>query len=121
MQLDYAALGNRVRERRVYKGLSQEKLAEMTSLSITHISNIEHAKTKVALPSLVMIANALDTTVNELLGDSLEQARDFYLGSIERELKDCTRLELQYLEDSIKTQKKLMRDFYKNIMRENEI
>lgn len=120
MQLNYAALGNRIRERRNEKGFSQEKLAELTGLSITHISNVEHAKTKVALQSLVLIANALDTTLDELIGDSLIKARDFYLGFIEKELKDCTRMELQYLEDSIRTQKKLMREFYKSIMKQNE-
>lgn len=115
MELDYDALGKRVRENRIRRGFSQEKLAEMADLSITHISNIEHAKTKVALQSLVLIANALEVTVDELIGDSLVQARQFYLGSIERELRDCSELELQYVEEVVRQQKHLLRAYQKSL------
>ena len=115
MELDYEALGKRIKERRLQKGLSQEKLAELTDLSVTHISNVEHAKTKVALQSLVPIANALEATMDELLGDSLVQARPFYLGTLERELRDCSELELQCVEEIVKHQKKLLRAYQKNL------
>ena len=117
MQVDYEALGKRIRENRIRKKYSQEKLAELADLSITHISNIEHAKTKVALQSLVAIANVLEVTVDELLGDSLVQSHQFYFASIERELKDCSEMELQCMEDIIRHQKTLLRAYQKKLLK----
>ena len=39
--IDYKTIGNRIRERRIRIGFSQEKLAEMCNVGTTHISHIE--------------------------------------------------------------------------------
>ena len=41
MELDYKAIGKRVKIARIKADLKQEQLAERTSLSPTHISNVE--------------------------------------------------------------------------------
>ncbi len=66
-QLDFAFIGQRIKEVRTEKKLTQEKLAEITDVNVSHISNIETNKVKVSLTLLVQICNALDITLDYLL------------------------------------------------------
>ena len=77
-QLDYEAIGRRIKSARKHKGLNQEQLAEKVNLSTPHMSHIERGTTKVSLPSLVFIANALETTVDALLHDSVHVTADAF-------------------------------------------
>ena len=61
MELDYQEIGRNVRNYRMKKGLNQRELAELVNVSDQHISHIENAHTKLGLPTLVAIANALET------------------------------------------------------------
>lgn len=69
--IDYPAIGKRVRFARMKQNMSQETLAEQSHLTIVHISNIENGHTKLSLPALIKIANALNVSVDELLTDNL--------------------------------------------------
>ena len=62
MQLNYSDIGMRIKAERLRQNMSQERLAEIAELSITHTSHIETGNTKVSLPALVKIANAMGTT-----------------------------------------------------------
>ena len=90
MDLDYSAIGNRVREKRLAKNLTQEKLADKVGASDTHICNIEGGKTKLSLPLLVKIANALDVTLDELVCDSLCKAEAVYVKEIAEMIELCS-------------------------------
>lgn len=65
--LDFALIGQRIKEVRCEKHLTQEYLANMTGVNVSHISNIETNKVKVSLTLLVNICNALDVTMDYLL------------------------------------------------------
>ena len=67
--VDYATIGQRIREVRMQRGLTQESLADAVDLSVTYISNIENVHTKVSLPTLVTIAQVLNVSVDYLLYD----------------------------------------------------
>lgn len=69
--VDYATIGQRIREVRMQRGLTQESLADAVDLSVTYISNIENVHTKVSLPTLVTIAQVLNVSVDYLLYDNL--------------------------------------------------
>lgn len=69
--IDYVSLGREIKKSREKKQITQEKLAENVGLSSTHISNIETAHTKVSLSALVLIANELEESVDDLLSNSL--------------------------------------------------
>lgn len=73
--LDYTEIGKNIRAQRVRKGLTQKQLAELIHISPQHISHIETGRTAVSLPTLVDIANVLDTDVNALLGNNLTKQR----------------------------------------------
>lgn len=66
-ELDFDYIGQRIKEVRTDKHLTQEYLANMTGVNISHVSNIETGKTKVSLTLLVQICNALDVTLDYLL------------------------------------------------------
>ena len=55
--MNYAKIGMRVRLFRQKRGLSQEQLAELADISVTHMSHIETGNTKLSLQVLVDIAN----------------------------------------------------------------
>ena len=59
-------LGNRVRELRVARGLSQEALAESAGLSVPTLSRIERGAHDAAVNKIVAIMNALDVRADAL-------------------------------------------------------
>ena len=71
MELDYQAIGVRIRRLRKERGLTQQTLAEMSGQEPSNISHIERGATKLSLPTLVSVANALEVTVDQILCDSL--------------------------------------------------
>ena len=68
-KVDYQALGENIRRARKECCLTQAELAEAADVNTTHISNIENNYTKVSLPTLLAISNALETSVDYLLKD----------------------------------------------------
>ena len=62
----YKLLGTRIKYLRENKGLTQEKLAEKSGLSIDYIGKIEVNINKPGLRALVKIAKALDVHIKEL-------------------------------------------------------
>jgi transcriptional regulator with XRE-family HTH domain len=60
------ALGTRVRELRTSRGLSQERLAELSGLHRTYISSLERGQRNVSVENLGALAQALDITIAEL-------------------------------------------------------
>ena len=60
MELDYQAIGVRIRRLRKERGLTQQTLAEMSGQEPSNISHIERGATKLSLPTLVSVANALE-------------------------------------------------------------
>jgi transcriptional regulator with XRE-family HTH domain len=58
--------GQRVRELRKAKGLSQEAFADACGLDRTYISGIERGLRNVALVNIAQIARTLDVTISEL-------------------------------------------------------
>jgi transcriptional regulator with XRE-family HTH domain len=87
--MDYRLLGQRIRAARLAAGLSQERLAELVGLTSQHISHTEVASTKISLPALVKIANALRTSVDKLLSDNMHDAKSHILGDFQSLLDDC--------------------------------
>lgn len=59
--------GERVREIRKDKGLSQEELAHKADLHRTYIGMIERAEKNITLLNIEKIANALEVSMHKLL------------------------------------------------------
>jgi DNA-binding XRE family transcriptional regulator len=59
-------LGERIRELRAKKQLTQEKAAEQAGLSPQHLVDIEHGRTNPTVTSLVGIARALGVKIRDI-------------------------------------------------------
>ena len=58
--------GNKVRELREKKDISQERLAELAGLDRTYISGIERGKRNVAVINIEKVAKALGVKIKDL-------------------------------------------------------
>jgi transcriptional regulator with XRE-family HTH domain len=63
----YILVGQQIRKVRKERGLTQEQLATLVSLTRTSITNIEHGRQKLLLHTLYEIANALAIEPHALL------------------------------------------------------
>lgn len=107
--MDYKLLGQRIRAARLSAGLSQEQLAEMVNLTSQHISHTEVASTKISLPALVKIANALHTSVDKLLSDSVQDSKAHLLGDVQKVFADCDPDEIYVMLEAANAVKKSIR------------
>ena len=110
MKLDYQSIGIRIRRFRKERGLTQQALAELSDQEPSNISHIERGATKLSLPTIVSIANALGVTVNDLICDSVTACRSSYIDEAERLLSDCTHEELKIISATMQTLKEQLRN-----------
>lgn len=110
MEIDYKAIGKRIKRARMNAGLTQQTLSELAQLSTPYVSNIEHGKTKLGLPTIIAIANALSVSVDSLLCDSLIQPGSAYDHAFNNIIKDCSNYELRVLESILRHTKQVIRN-----------
>ncbi len=109
MTIDYKAIGKRIRIARIKSAITQEILAEKVSLSPTHISNIETGNTKLSLPTIIHIANALSVSVDELLCDNIICAKAVFKQELKDIVDDCSEYEIRFLVDMLYATKNALR------------
>lgn len=109
MELDYRAIGKRIKIARIKADLTQERLAEAVEISPTHLSNIETGTTRVSLTAIVNLANALSVTVDDLLCDSVIQAKPQFEKDIAALLEDCDEYEIRMVRDMAQALKDTLR------------
>lgn len=68
-------IGENIRRRRKWLNISQVDLAQKTGLKQSTISAIENGINKPAIETIVLLSDALDCTVSELLGQVTDQPR----------------------------------------------
>lgn len=118
MELDYKALGKRIKIARIKADMTQDKLSTILDISPSHISNIETGTTRVSLTALVNIANALSVTVDDLLYDSVIHARPQLERDIQQVADSCDDYELRVVKevtqsvvDVLRANEKLRREY----------
>ena len=109
MELDYKAIGKRIKIARIKADLTQERLAEMVEISPTHMSNIETGTTRVSLTAIVSLANALSVTVDDLLCDSVVKSKVQFEKDIAEILADCDAYEIRIVKDMAQALKETLR------------
>ena len=109
MELDYKAIGKRIKIARIKADLTQERLAERINISPTHLSNIETGTTRVSLSTMISIAKALSVTSDDLLCDSIVMAKAQFEKDIALLLEDCDEYEIRIVKDMIASLKESLR------------
>ena len=109
MELDYKAIGKRIKIARIKADLTQERLAEAVEISPTHMSNIETGTTRVSLSAIVNLANALSVTVDDLLCDSVVKSKVQFEKDIAAVLDDCDEHEIRIIKEMAQALKETLR------------
>ena len=107
MEIDYKAIGQRIKIARIKKGITQEAVADLIDITPAHMSNVETGKTKVSLPTLIEIANALSVSVDVLL--CVLASQNIFKGEAKEIVEDCDEYETRFLVDLLKCAKTAMR------------
>ncbi len=110
MGIDYISIGKRIKELRLSKAWTQAILAEKSGVEPSNISHIERAATKLSLPTLVSIANALEVSLDEIAYGSLHKSKHVSVKMIDDILADCSAEELKSIVELIKTTKTVLRN-----------
>lgn len=100
--MDNSILGKRIREERSKIGLTQEKLAEFAEVSPAYMGRIERGERNITVKTLVRITNALGTTIDYLLKDTIEVEDDSQVKQWLQLTADRTDKEKQMAIDVIK-------------------
>lgn len=109
--IDYAAIGRRIRSARKKAKLTQEQLAEKIDVTPQHVSAIETGKTKLSLPALIRISKAVNVSLDFLVYDEIPYLIEQYDLDAKEILDSCsTAIERQYLLDTMR----LLQDELKN-------
>lgn len=111
IELNYRLIGKRLRAIRKRKGYTQEELAERASISAQHCSGIETGGAKVSLAALIRLCNALDSTPNDVLFDSVPvAAKPELLREIELVFSDASLDETYLMLAQAKNIKEVIRE-----------
>ena len=102
--MNYYEIGQRIRKYRKALGLSQEQLAEKIDISVTHMSHIETGNTKLSLPVLVGMANALGVQTDDLLCGSCS-GKGIAQDEIIELLNSCDEKEVKIMLDILRAAK----------------
>lgn len=101
--MEYANLGDKVKEARLVKGYTQEKLGEMIDSTGSYIGQIERGERNASMAKIIKIAEVLDIGIDYLVGhieiNSLDE-------DIAHELKNATNSQKEMIIQIIKVIKK---------------
>ena len=116
MQLNYIALGQRIRNIRTKKGISQMVLAERIDRSAAYMSYVENGYKSCSLDTLVLVANELNVSTDDLLVDSLANTIKVSNHEFATIVSDCNEYEMRVRLDIVKKAKESKRE-YKYLIR----
>ncbi len=109
-ELDLKRLGQQIRALRQERGISQEKLAELSSRCPGYISRVERGLVRISADTLTRIAAALGTTADRLLCGTQPSDPVAFYPEVHFLLEDCSMRERHIIFDVAKVLKKNLRD-----------
>lgn len=110
MVLDFVKIGKRIRQGRLERGMSQEKLAERVFISAQYLSVIENNRKNASLKVLARIAKELGTTIDEILFGDHRFKWKKYQRELNLLLADCSGEETKIIFDVVRTLKRSLRE-----------
>lgn len=102
MAVDYFDLGIRIRKKREKVGISQAELAGRSNLSTQHICNVENARTKASLETVVTIANVFECSIDELVCGSMKACRTVYQNEVAVMMEDFSDMQMRLLPEFLR-------------------
>lgn len=111
MILNYECIGKRIKYYRTVQKISQEELAQIIGVDRKHISSIEVGRRRASLELVLLIANALEVSADDLLTDNLKHSSSPVDTEIHDILLDCNHDEKEMLTRLLKFMKALFSEF----------
>ncbi len=109
MAIDYADIGQRIKQKRIEKGLTQEKLSELIGVGPSHMSHIEGGTTVPSFEVFIKLLNVLDCSGDELLCREVKAAKPFRDNWLTALMEDCDTTEAKILSDTLVSLKATLR------------
>lgn len=97
MKVNYIIIGKHIKEIRIARGITQAELAERVERSTTFIAHIESGTKRPGLETLISIATALSSTVDELLLGNQPVDRMTYQREIREILEGCNTKQRDFI------------------------
>ena len=107
--IDYASIGQKVKQIRLGKGVTQEQLAEAVGVGVTHISHLETGSGTVSLKVFLAIVNYLECSSDEILCKEITTARPIVNSWLTELVADCDQTEVKIIADTVSTLKQTLR------------
>ena len=104
------AIGKRIKSIRNARNITQEKLAELSDLTLAHISNIENGHSKMSIDSLIAISNALSVSTDAILFGEITYDKEPYYKEFVNIMLDCTDNEKKHIMQTTLYTKQLIHD-----------
>lgn len=122
MELNFKAIGKRIKIARINQNITQETVADKIGVTPQHVSNIETGNSSVSLTTLVAIANLLKVSADELLCDTILISKPVFEKEAKELFSDCNDYEIRVLVDVLKATKASMRTvkLFETTINENE-
>ncbi len=79
MEEIYKLVGRRIRQERMRLNMTQERLAELSDLSVAFIGQIERADNRASLATIQKIASALNIPISKLFTDIPSKKTEYKL------------------------------------------
>lgn len=94
---DLYHIGEKIKEIRKKKKISQEKLAELTEMNFRTISRIETSRNIPNLETLEKIASTLDVNISDFFDSTASKSRENMIKEIEVIINNLTNKDLRNL------------------------
>ena len=89
MAINYSIIGMRLKQARMDKQLTQEKLAEELDVSVAYISRIERGSTSLNLKRLSELCSLLGISEGEVLNGASSDSHSYLNSAFSDLLKNC--------------------------------
>lgn len=98
MSLNYSIIGVRLKQARLNKKITQEKLAEILDVSVAYISRIERGSTNLNLRRLSELCDILEVSEGEILNGTSKTSSSYLSKDFNTLFKNCPpeKIELLY-------------------------
>lgn len=109
MAIDYTDIGYRIKQKRIEKGLTQERLSELIGVGASHMSHLESGKTVPSMEVFISLCNVLKCSADELLCREIHTAQPLLHNWLTDLIADCDSTETKILTDILISTKQTLR------------
>ena len=89
--IDFKSIGERLREERLKKGMSQEDLAEKLDVAVAYLSRVERGGTTINLTRLGQISLILDVPLERFVTGIIKEDKNYLEEDFYEIFKQCSQ------------------------------